>query len=144
MKQGFVYLTAIMDWFSRYVVSWKVSITMEVDFCVEALRTALSGGRPEIFNSDQGAQFTSGKFTALLEAEGIHISMDGKGRAFDNIFVERLWRTVKYEEVYLNEYTTVKEATASLGTYFAFYNERRPHQSLKYRPPGAVYRSGRV
>jgi putative transposase len=139
MKQGFVYLTAIMDWFSRYVVAWAVSITMEADFCIEALHRALDEAKPEIFNSDQGSQFTSAEFTGALEAAGIRISMDGRGRAFDNIFVERLWRSVKYEEVYLKEYLTVKEAVGSLGTYFRFYNERRPHQSLGYLTPYQLY-----
>lgn len=142
LKQGFIYLTVIMDWFSRYVLSWAVSITLEVDFCIEALEKALSRSKPDIFNSDQGSQFTSRSFTSVLEAQGIKISMDGRGRAFDNIFVERLWRTVKYEEVYLHEYTTVKEAMANLGAYFTFYNEERPHQSLGYHVPGQVYRLG--
>jgi len=139
MRQGFVYLVAIMDWFSRYVVSWAVSITMEADFCIEALQGALDESKPEIFNSDQGSQFTSAGFTGVLESAGIRISMDGRGRAFDNIFVERLWRSVKYEEVYLKEYLTVKEAAGSLGAYFRFYNERRPHQALGYQTPYQLY-----
>lgn len=141
MKRGFVYLVAILDWFSRYVVSWKLSITLDAEFCIEALRDALSLSRPEIFNSDQGSQFTSTSFTGVLEAKGIAISMDGRGRAFDNIFVERLWRSVKYEEVYLKEYESVREAVLSLGTYFRFYNHDRPHQSLGYRTPYQVYTS---
>jgi len=139
MRQGFVYLVAIMDWFSRYVLSWGVSITMEADFCIVALQGALDEAKPEIFNSDQGSQFTSAGFTGVLEAAGIRISMDGRGRAFDNIFVERLWRSVKYEEVYLKEYLTVKEAVGSLGRYFRFYNERRPHQALGYQTPHQLY-----
>jgi putative transposase len=144
MRQGFVYLMAVMDWFSRYVVSWAVSITMEADFCIEALQRALDGRKPEIFNSDQGSQFTSTGFTGVLQAAGIRISMDGQGRAFDNIFVERLWRSVKYEEVYLKDYMTVKEATRSLGAYFRFYNERRLHQALEYQTPYHLYRGTRT
>jgi putative transposase len=139
MKQGFVYLVAIMDWFSRYVVAWAVSITMEADFCIETLHRALEGRKPEIFNSDQGSQFTSTGFTGVLQAAGIRISMDGQGRAFDNIFVERLWRSVKYEEVYLKDYVTVKEAIGSLEAYFRFYNERRLHQALGYQTPYQLY-----
>jgi len=139
MSPGFVYLVAIMDWFSRYVVSWEVSITLEVEFCIGALERALETVQPEIFNSDQGVQFTSEAFTRRLESRGIRISMDGRGRVFDNIFVERLWRSVKYEEVYLKEYQTVREATESLGRYFEFYNHERMHQSLEYETPVAVY-----
>ncbi len=139
MRQGFVYLVAIIDWFSRYVVTWAVSITMEAGFCVEALHRALGTGKPEIFNSGQGSQFTSQSFTSVLEAEGIVISMDGRGRVYDNIFVERLWRSVKYEEVYLREYATVKDAVSGLGAYFRFYNEERPHQALKYKTPHQLY-----
>jgi putative transposase len=139
LRQGFVYLVAIIDWFSRYVLSWAVSITMDMDFCLDALERALGSRRPEIFNSDQGSQFTSNSFTGYLEAEGIRISMDGRGRVFDNIFVERLWRSVKYEEVYLKDYTTVREAVTSLGDYFRFYNEERLHQSLGYQTPARVY-----
>jgi putative transposase len=141
MRHGFVYLVAILDWFSRYVVSWAVSITLEVEFCVEALHTALSISRPEIFNSDQGSQFTSGSFTGVLEAHGVTISMDGKGRAFDNIFIERLWRSVKYEEVYLKDYDSVRDAVQNLRAYFQFYNQDRRHQSLGYRTPHEVYTS---
>lgn len=142
MAQGFVYLVAVMDWFSRYVLSWSLSLTMELDFCVEALRCALRRGRPEIFNSDQGSQFTSEKFTAELEARKIAISMDGRGRCMDNIFIERLWRSLKYEEVYLKDYESVKEAQAGIGRYFRFYNQERLHQSLDYRTPAALYRAG--
>jgi putative transposase len=141
MKRGYIYLVAIMDWFSRYVVSWRVSITLDAEFCVEALGKALTLSKPEIFNSDQGSQFTSGSFTGVLQSNGIAISMDGRGRAFDNIFVERLWRSVKYEEVYLREYDSVGEAVLSLGAYFRFYNQDRPHQSLRYKTPYQVYTS---
>ena len=144
MKQGFIYLVAIMDWFSRYVVAWAASITMEVDFCVEALTTALERGRPEIFNTDQGSQFTSGKFTGILEAGGVAISMDGRGRVYDNIFVERLWRSLKYEEVYLKEYATVREARSSIGDYFRFYNFERLHQALGYDTPYQRYAGTRT
>ena len=136
---GFIYLVAVMDWFSRYVLSWAVSMTMDVGFCLEALDEALERARPEIFNTDQGAQFTSLDFTERLTAAGIQISMDGRGRALDNVFVERLWRTVKYEEVYLKDYETPREAMQGLGTFFVRYNERRQHQSLDYRTPAAVY-----
>jgi len=139
MKHGFIYLVAIMDWFSRYVLAWGVSITMDVDFCVEALGHALGTGKPEIFNTDQGSQFTSRSFTGLLEAEGIMISMDGRGRVYDNIFVERLWRSVKYEEVYLREYETVREAVSNLRAYFGFYNQERLHQALGYQTPYQLY-----
>lgn len=139
MKHGFVYVMAIIDWFSRYVVAWALSITMEVDFCVEALKSGLSTGKPEIFNTDQGSQFTSGRFTGVLEAEGITISMDGRGRVYDNIFVERLWRSLKYEEVYLKEYATVREARSSIEAYFRFYNGSRLHQALGYKTPYQVY-----
>jgi len=139
MAQGFVYLVAVMDWFSRYVLSWSVSLTMEIDFCMEALRSALRRGRPETFNSDQGSQFTSEKFTAELAAKEIAISMDGRGRCMDNIFIERLWRSLKYEEVYLKDYQTVPEARAGIEKYFRFYNQERIHQSLDYRTPAAIY-----
>lgn len=139
MTQGFVYLVAILDWFSRYVLSWRVSNTLDTDFCLTALEEALSNARPGIFNSDQGVQFTSAAFTGRLEREGISISMDGRGRAFDNIFVERLWRTVKYEDVYLRDYRTVPEVRAGLGAYFKFYNCERLHQNLGYRTPREVY-----
>ena len=142
MAQGFVYLVAVMDWFSRFVLSWSVSLTMEIDFCVEALKSALRRGRPEIFNSDQGSQFTSEKFTAALEAKQIAISMDGRGRCMDNIFIERLWRSLKYEEVYLKDYESVAEARAGIERYFRFYNHERLHQSLGYRTPAALHLVG--
>jgi putative transposase len=139
LYRGWLYLMAIMDWFSRYVVGWEVSVSLEADFCVSALEQALSRAKPEILNSDQGSQFTSVDFINPLEAAGVQISMDGKGRVFDNIFVERLWRTVKVEEVYLRDYQTVAEARLSLGRYFAFYNHQRLHQALGYRTPAEVY-----
>ena len=139
MYRGWVYLVAIMDWFSRYVLSWEVSITLEADFCVSALNRALASGRPEIFNTDQGSQFTSYDFTSVLQEHGIAISMDGKGRAFDNIFSERLWRTVKIEEVYMRDYQTVAEAVYYLDRYFEFYNNERLHQALDYNTPAEVY-----
>jgi len=139
MAQGFVYLVAVMDWFSRYVLSWSLSLTMEIDFCMEALRSALRRGQPEIFNSDQGSQFTSEKFTAELAAKEIAISMDGRGRCMDNIFIERLWRSLKYEEVYLKDYESVTEARTGIDRYFRFYNQERIHQSLEYRTPAAIY-----
>jgi putative transposase len=140
LHQGFLYLVAVIDWWSRYVLSWAVSITLDTAFCLEALDTALRRGRPEIFNTDQGAQFTSCAFTARLRQGEIQISMDGRGRALDNVFVERLWRSVKYEEVYLREYNTVREARQGLQHYFGFYNDERLHQALGYRTPAAVYR----
>ena len=139
MYHGWLYLTAIMDWFSRYVIAWELSVTLEPDFCVAALGRALTKGHPEIFNTDQGSQFTSVDFIDPLKKAAVQISMDGKGRVFDNIFVERLWRTVKVEEVYLRDYQTVAEATLSLGRYFAFYNHERLHQALGYRTPAEVY-----
>lgn len=140
LHQGFVYLVAVMDWFSRYGLSWSLSVTLDGQFCREALLQALRhGGRPEIFNTDQGGQFTRSDCTGLLKHEGIQISMDGRGRAWDNVFVERLWRTVKYEEVYLKDYTTVREAHHGLGEYFTFYNYQRLHQALGYQTPAAVY-----
>jgi putative transposase len=139
LQQGFISLVAVIDWFSRYVLSWALSITLDGAFCLEALEHALRGGRPEIFNTDQGAQCTSRAFTERLSRGGIQISMDGRGRALDNVFVERLWRTVKYEEVSLREYNTVREAQQGLGRYFGFYNDERLHQALGYRTPTAVY-----
>jgi putative transposase len=130
LQTGFVYLVAVMDWFSRYVLSWAVSITLDVPFCLEALEQALTRGPPEIFNTDQGAQFTSRAFTERLQHRGVQISMDGRGRALDNVFVERLWRTVKYEEVYLRNYQSVWDTRHSLARYFGFYNEERLHQAL--------------
>ncbi len=142
MAQGFLYLVAIMDWYSRHVVAWKLSNTMDTDFCVAALEEALSRGRPEVFNTDQGAQFTSDAFTQTLQKRGIRVSMDGKGRYLDNIFVERLWRSIKYEEVYLKAYQTVAEARVGINAYLEFYNRQRPHQSLGYRTPAEVYLNG--
>ncbi len=139
LRHGFVYLTAVMDWYSRYVLSWEISVTMETSFCVAALDWALRRGKPEIFNTDQGSQFTSCDFTKRLLDEGIQISMDGRGRVFDNIFVERLWRTVKYEDIYLKDYTDVPMLIGGLGDYFDFYNRERPHQSLAYRTPESVH-----
>ena len=139
LQSGFIYLVAVMDWFSRYVLSWAVSITMDVGFCLEALDQALGLAQPEIFNTDQGAQFTSNDFTERLTAAGVLMSMDGRGRALDNVFVERLWRTVKYEEVYLKDYETPREAIQGLGTFFVRYNERRQHQALLYQTPAEVY-----
>jgi putative transposase len=143
MAQGFIYLMAVIDWFSRYVLSWSVSVSMETDFCIEALERALRRGKPEIFNTDQGSQFTSDAFTGRLLKADIAISMDGRGRALDNIFIERLWRTVKYEEVYLKSYESVPEAIASLRAYLHFYNEERLHQSLGYSTPAAIYAAAR-
>jgi putative transposase len=139
MAQGFVYLVAVMDWFSRFVLSWSLSLTMEIDFCIEALKSALRRGRPEIFNSDQGVQFTSEKFTGELAAKDIAISMDGRGRCMDNIFIERLWRSLKYEEVYLKDYASVTEARTGIERYLRFYNQERLHQSLDYRTPAEFY-----
>lgn len=139
MVHGFVYLVVIMDWHSRYVLSWELSTTLDKGFCLDALQSALQTSRPEIFNTDQGAQFTSPAFVEVLESTGIRVSMDGRGRVYDNIFVERFWRSVKYEEVYLHEYQTVAEARANLAAYFRFYNEERPHAALGYRTPQEVY-----
>ena len=139
LRRGFAYLVAILDWFSRYVVAWDLSLSLDAAFCVSTLERALETSKPEIFNSDQGAQFTSEAFTRPLQAAGVSISMDGRGRVFDNIFVERLWRSVKYEEVYLKDYGDVLEARDGLGRYFRFYNEERLHQSLGYRTPAVVY-----
>ena len=140
MARGFVYLAAVIDWFSRRVLAWRLSITLEAAFCVEALEEALARhGRPEIFNTDQGSQFTGAAFTGALTRNRIAISMDGKGAWRDNVFVERLWRSVKYEEVYLRAYDTVAEARASIGRYLSFYNTRRPHSSLDRRTPDQAY-----
>ena len=140
MARGFVYLAVVLDWYSRRVLSWRLSITMDVDFCLEAVEEALAKhGKPEIFNTDQGSQFTSAAFTGLLRDHGIAISMDGKGAWRDNVFVERLWRSVKYEEVYLRAYTSVSEARASIGRYLGFYNGRRPHSSHGGRTPDLAY-----
>jgi putative transposase len=144
MAKGFVYLTVVLDWFSRRVLAWRVSITMEADFCIEALEEALAThGRPEIFNTDQGSQFTGAAFTSVLAVQDIKISMDGKGAWRDNVFVERLWRTVKYEEVYLRAYDSVSEARASLGRYLDLYNRRRPHSSLDDQTPDQAYYGSR-
>jgi putative transposase len=139
MARGFLYLVVIMDWYSRYVLSWRLSNTLDADFCVEALEEALTKGKPDIFNTDQGSQFTGEAFTGLLKQHGVRISMDGKGRYADNIFVERLWRTVKYEEVYLKAYSNGREAKAGLEAYFHFYNTQRPHQALGYRTPAEAF-----
>lgn len=139
LRNGFVYLAAIMDWYSRYVVSWILSNTLDSTFCVEMLEKALKYAKPEIFNSDQGTQFTCEDFTGLLKKHQIKISMDSRGRAYDNIFVERLWRTVKYEEIYLKEYNNVREVKENLQRYFNFYNNDRPHQSLGYKTPQKIY-----
>jgi putative transposase len=139
LAHGFAYLVAVIDWFSRYVLSWAISVTLDVGFCLDALEDALRQGRPDIFNSDQGAQFTCEEFTSRLETENIQISMDGRGRALDNVFTERLWRTVKYEEVYIHDYDTPPTAIANLGRYFKFYNGERYHQALGNRTPAAVH-----
>lgn len=139
MRRGFLYLMAVMDWFSRYVLAWRLSNTLDVHFCLEALEEALGKGSPDIFNTDQGAQFTSAKFTGMLLDHGIKISMDGKGRFMDNIFVERLWRSLKYEEVYLKAYETGTEAKAGIAAYMNFYNHERLHQALGYRTAWEVH-----
>ncbi len=138
IQHGFMYLVAVLDWFSRYVLSWQLSNTLDGYFCLSALRQALQRGTPTIFNTDQGAQFTALDFTGCLDAAGIRISMDGRGRALDNIFIERLWRTVKYEDIYLHDYVSVPDLEAGLARYFQFYNHARPHQSLQYRTPAEV------
>jgi len=139
LRGGFVYLVVVMDWFSRYVLSWRLSNTLDAAFCVAALEEALANGRPEIFNTDQGAQFTSTDFTGCVQAAGVRMSMDGRRRVFDNIFIERLWRSLKYEDIYLKDYETVPALIAGVGAYFAFYNHRRPHQSFDYETPAHVY-----
>jgi len=139
MNRGFMYLVAILDWFSRYVLSWQLSNTLDNIFCINALEEALKLSQPEIFNTDQGVQFTSRSFTEHLESADVKISMDGRGRVFDNIFIERLWRTVKYEDIYLKNYDTVTELAQGLERYFRFYNNERFHQSLDYRTPNQVY-----
>lgn len=144
LKQGFVYLVAVIDWFSRYVLSWEVSNSLDTCFCLSALEKAFQNGVPEIFNSDQGSQFTSESFINSLQASGTQISWDGRGRAMDNIFVERLWRSVKYEEVYLKDYANVPEAITGLNRYFRFYNSQRPHQSLGYKTPEQVFFSNKA
>lgn len=142
MRRGFMYLTAVIDWYSRYVLSWRLSNTLEGRFCLEALEEALTLGRPEIFNTDQGSQFTSREYTGRLEEAGIAVSRDGRGRALDNVFVERLWRSVKYEDIYIKDYSQANELESGLTAYFRFYDEDRPHQSLAYRTPGEVHRAG--
>jgi len=139
MPKGFMYLTAVMDWYSRYVLSWQLSNTLDGGFCLEALEEAFGHGCPEVFNTDQGVQFTASSFTARLEAAGVKVSMDGKGRCLDNVFVERLWRSVKYEEVYLWRHETVAELQSGLTRYFRYYNGERGHQSLENRTPAEVY-----
>ena len=139
MRQGFMYLVAIIDWFSRYVLTWQLSNTLDGQFCLDALAHAFAQGRPHIFNTDQGVQFTARSFTRCLEDAGVRVSMDGRGRALDNIFIERLWRSVKYEDIYLKDYASVLALDAGLASYFQFYNHQRPHQSLGYRTPAEVY-----
>jgi len=142
MASGFMYLAAVIDWFSRYVITWRLSNTLDGGFCLEMLEDALRAGEPEVFNTDQGVQFTAAAFTGRLEAAGVAVSMDGRGRALDNVFIERLWRSVKYEDIYIKLYDLVPELVTGLTAYFRFYDEERPHQSLDYRTPGAVYRAG--
>lgn len=143
MELGFFYLVAVMDWYSRYVLSWRLSNSMDVDFCVEALEEALSKGKPEIFNTDQGSQFTSMEFTGTLKSNDVAISMDGKGRAIDNVMIERLWRTVKYEEVYLKQYDTGADCYKGLGEYLDYYGHQRSHQGLNHKTPWEAYRPSR-
>lgn len=139
LEDGYMFLTAVIDWHSRFVLAWRTSNTLDGRFCLEALEMALESGRPEIFNTDQGTQFTARAFTGRLESAGVAISMDGRGRALDNVFIERLWRSLKYEEVYLKSYRDVRELEAGLAHWFAFYNHERPHQSLGYRTPADAY-----
>jgi len=140
--RGFLFLTVVMDWFSRYVLSWQLSNTLESSFCVLALEEALRRAQPQIFNTDQGSQFTGAEFTTVLRQAGVRISMDGRGRFLDNIFVERFWRTLKYEDIYLREYSTATEASEGIARYVNFYNHLRPHQALGYRTPAEVYGTG--
>jgi putative transposase len=140
LPSGFMYLAAVIDWYSRYVLAWRLSNTLDGAFCLEMLEEALQGGRPEVFNTDQGVQFTAEAFTGRLISAGVAVSMDGRGRALDNVFVERLWRTVKYEDIYIRGYETVAELLQGLTRYFAFYNQERLHQSLGYETPAEVYR----
>ena len=140
LQTGWMYLVAVLDWYSRYVVSWELEQSLEIAFVLRAVNRALAQAKPEIFNSDQGSHFTSPQYIALLQAADVQISMDGKGRALDNIFTERLWRTVKYEEVYLKEYASPRDARLGLTAYLTFYNHERPHQSLNYRSPADIYR----
>ena len=139
MKKGWIYLTAIIDWYSRYIVSWRISITLDTEFCTDALQESLQYTKPLIFNSDQGSQYTSHAFTSILEQNEIQISMDGKGRCLDNIFVERFWRTIKQEEVYIKAYDSVQDAYHNIKEYILFYNNDRPHQSLGYKTPAEIY-----
>jgi putative transposase len=139
LRRGFMYLVAVLDWFSRYVLSWRLSNSLETTFCLEALDEALAGRRPEIFNTDQGVQFTSEAFTSRLASQGVAISMDGRGRALDNVFIERLWRSVKHEDIYLKDYGGADELYEGLEGYFRFYDHERPHQALAYQTPAAVY-----
>jgi putative transposase len=143
LESGFMYLAAVIDWYSRYVIAWRLSNTLDGAFCLDMLDEALSLGKPEVFNTDQGVQFTAQAWTSRLESAGVAVSMDGKGRCLDNVFVERLWRSVKQEDIYLKRYEVVPALQAGLKEYLAFYNEERPHQSLEYRTPAAVYRSSR-
>jgi putative transposase len=143
LPTGFMYLAATIDWYSRYVIAWRLSNTLDGSFCLEMLEEALGQGRPEVFNTDQGVQFTAAAFTGRLESAGVAVSMDGRGRCLDNVFVERLWRSMKYEDVYPHGYEAVPELERGLGRYFVFYNEERLHQSLDYRPPAWLYRQGR-
>lgn len=143
LASGFLYLAAVIDWYSRYVLAWRLSNTLDGSFCLDMLEEALSGGRPEVFNTDQGVPFTASAWTSRLESAGVQVSMDGRGRCLDNVFVERLWRSVKYEEVYLHRYEVVPQLVSGLDRYFAYYNEGRLHQSLAYRTPASVYREGR-
>jgi putative transposase len=144
LTAGFMYLAAIIDWYSRYVIAWRLSNTLDGAFCLDMLDEALSQGRPEVFNTDQGAQFTAAVWTGRLESAGVQVSMDGKGRCLDNVFVERLWRTVKYEDIYLRGYEGAVAVQQGLQRYFPFYNKERPHQSLDYRTPAVVYHSARA
>jgi putative transposase len=144
LAHGFMYLAAVIDWYSRYVICWRLSNTLDGSFCLDMLEEALSKGKPEVFNTDQGVQFTAAAWTSRLERAGVAVSMDGKGRWADNVWVERLWRTVKYENIYLNCYEVVPELQAGLKAYFPFYNEVRPHQSLDYRTPAVAYREGQA
>jgi putative transposase len=144
LASGFMYLAATIDWYSRCVLAWRLSNTLDGDFCLEMLEEALARGKPEVFNTDQGVQFTAQAWTGRLEAAGVQVSMDGRGRCLDNVFVERLWRSVKYEDIYVRGYEAVPELQGGLGRYFGFYNDERPHQSLGYRTPAEVYRESRA
>jgi len=143
LASGFMYLAALLDWFSRYVIAWRLSNTLDGSFCLEMLEEALGRGKPEVFNTDQGVQFTAQAWTGRLESAGVAVSMDGRGRCLDNVFVERLWRTVKYEDIYLRGYEAVPQLWQGLGRYFPYYNEERLHQALDYRTPAQVYQQGR-